>query len=64
MSALNTAIQGFRNRSSQMNITQEERKENIFFTTVAFEEFIVRVGEKRLNATAPEISIFDHNVGE
>ena len=47
-----------------MNITQDEREENAFFTTVAFEEVIIRYAEKQLNVTTPEIPIIDHDVSE
>lgn len=60
-------MQEFRNssfRDYQINMSQEERKENTFFAMDAFEEFFVRFAEEQLNATAPDISIIDHDVGE
>lgn len=68
VSVFETLIQEFRNFSfnyQQMNITEDQKEGNTFFTTLALEDFFVRYGQEQLNSTLTESSVNDsHKVGE
>lgn len=68
VSVFETVIQEFKNVSfnfQQMNITEDQKMETAFFTTLAFEDFFVRFAQEQLNSTFTEFSANDKNkVGE
>ena len=63
-----TVIQQFESVSfnyQQMNREEDKKKENTFFTTLAFEDFLIRFAEEQLlNSTFSELSANDSHVGE
>lgn len=64
VSAFETVIQEFKNtsfNSQQMNITEDQKKGNTFFTTFAFEDFFIRFAEEQFNSTFYEFLANDSN---
>ena len=64
-----TVIQGFKNISinfQKLNRKEDQKKDNVFLTTLALEDFFIRFAEEQsLNSTFFEFSANDsHNVGE
>jgi len=60
---LDTTIQDFKNASSsdsqQANATDEELQENAHFTTIAYEDFVVRFAREQLNDIIPQYYVRD-----
>ena len=66
-SLLETTIRDFKNVSiaaKQANVSDEELPLNVYFTTLAFEDFVVRLAQEQLNYTIPQLHDVRNNVGQ
>ena len=61
---LETAIQDFKNTSSSDEQPDEDLTENVHFTTIAFEDFVVRFAQKHLSDNNPQVHAVRDKVGE
>ena len=64
-SLLDTTIQAFKNVSAINNHTIDggELQENAHFTTIGFEDYVVRFAQQQLNGSMPQYSATD-NMGQ
>ena len=54
---------GFLN-DTLINTTDEEKKESILFTMLAFEDFFIRLAEENLNVSNPNVSYEGGQLGQ
>ena len=63
-SLLETTIQDFKNVSAINNQTKDgELQENVHFTTIGFEDYVVRFAQQQLNGSMTQYNATD-NVGQ
>ena len=63
-SLLETTIQHFKNVSAINDQTKDgELQENVHFTTIAFEDYVVRFAQQQLNGSMPQYTATE-NIGQ